>query len=522
MPLSLLLTPSTGTGVISLDLNGSTASFTTIFGAAVSTQLSINGHSWTADQTGEYQTTADLATEWQTFYQVMQSGKGSTLNDIQRLEGNAQAVFLNTGLAKLSSTQQAIDRADVQREFDALAGAMQLAGVSLNAPLTGQSYLTVGQTMQGNATLEELAMQGHGLNQPPDARYAGYTNDFQNNVDKTTRYIGGGLNNNRNAITDFFDDNLLSHMPFPVIYKDGTLVQLNQNGNPENSLTNAVASLDDSLFYRTYGASDFAAKPSAANTAYVSPALAIIQAANATPVPAGDIRTLDGFVVSANITSTAHAWTANSQGLFVTTADLASEWYNAYVDLVTVGGKDLTPELRLEANAEAVFLNTGLAKASAADQVLYRQDIQRQFDAEFAAMSIAGINPAAPLTAASYLAVEHALQSNAQLEELALQGHGLNSPPSAVYNGYTMDFQHGVDTTTLYVGGGLNNGKAAVTDFLDDNILSHMPFAVIVKNGEVVQLNQNGAPENRLSHAVAALDASMHVRIYYAGDFTTA
>ena len=146
-------------------------------------------------------------------------------------------------------------------------------------------------------------------------------------------------------------------------------------------------------------------------------------------------------------------------------------------------------------------------------------DLQRQFDAEFAAMSIAGINPAATLTDAAYLTVEHTLQGNAQLEELAIQGHGLNKPPSSVYNGYTMDFQNNVDTTTLYVGGGLNNGKPAVQDFLDDNILSHMPFAVIVKNGNVVQLNQDGNPENLGVNAVKALDAAMHTRIYYAADF---
>lgn len=516
----LAFVPSTGNGVIPLNLNAATATFTTVFGSAVSTMLSINGHSWTADQNSQYQTGTDLAAEWMGYYQTMQGGKGSTLNDIQRLEGNAEAVFLNTALSKLSTAQQAVDRADVQREFDALAGAMQIAGVSLNAPLTTQTYLTVEQSLQSNAALEELAMQGHGLNNPPDARYAGYTNDFQNNVDKTTLYIGGGLNNNRNAITNFFDDNILSHVPFPVVYKDGALVQLNQNGNTENTLTDAVVSLDDGLYYKTYGAADFAAKPSAANKAYVSPALAMITAADSAAVPTGDIKTLFGFDVSATITATAHSWTANAQGLYVTSSDLASEWYNAYVDLVTVGGKDLTPELRLEANAEAVFLNSGLAHLSVAQQAVDRMDVQRQFDAEFAAMAIAGINPGATLTDAAYLTVEHTLQGNAQLEELAIQGHGFTNPLSAVYNGYTMDFQHNVDTTTLYVGGGLNNGKAAVPNFLDDNILSHMPFAVIVKNGNVVQLNQDGNPENLMVNAVKALDASMHHRIYDAADFS--
>jgi len=203
-------------------------------------------------------------------------------------------VFENTGLSKLSSTQQAIDRADVQREYDAMYQAMVDAGINLYAPLTEQTYLTLENTLQSDSTLEELAMQGHGLNNSGFTRYAGYTNDFQNNVDKTTLYIGGGLNNNKNALTDFFDDNVLSHVPFAVVDRNGTLTQLNQNAAPENTLAQAVTALDDSMFYRTYKASDFSQKASSANKNYVSPATAMLAQVAETPAPAGDFKSLDG------------------------------------------------------------------------------------------------------------------------------------------------------------------------------------------------------------------------------------
>jgi len=492
---------------------------TTVFGEIAPQSLTVNGHVWTADSSGQYQTGSDLATEWSANYQIMLSGKGSTLNDIQRLEGNAEAVFENTALKTLSTAQLKIDRQDVQREFDAMAAAMQSAGISLNGALTQQSYLLLEQTLQSNVGLEELAMQGHGLNNPPAAKYNGYTNDFQNNVDKSTLYIGGGLNNNKNAIKDFFDDNIISHLPFPTAPHDGTLVQLNQNGAPENILTNAIAALDDSMVYRTYDAADFALKSSSINAGYKSPALAILATEAAAPIPAGEIKTLSGVLIANSITSTAHNWVADANGLFVTSTDLASEWHSAYVDLITTGGKDLTAEQRLEANAEAVFENTGLSKLSAAQQQIDREDAQRQFDAEFAAMQIAGINPNLPLTASSYLALAHCLQTTASLEELAIQGHGLNDPHAARYNGYTNDFQHNVDTTTLYVGGGLNNGKAAITAFFDDNILSHLPFPVVVHNGVLVQLNQNAAVENTLNSAVNAINNAIHYKGYDAFDF---
>jgi len=272
---------------------GAGNSFTTIFGATAPGVISnIDGHTWTADATGLYQTSTNLATEWQADYATLLAG--GSLNVIQHLEANAEAVFENTGLSKLSSTQQAIDRADVQREYDAMYQAMVDAGINLYAPLTEQTYLTLENTLQSDSTLEELAMQGHGLNNSGFTRYAGYTNDFQNNVDKTTLYIGGGLNNNKNALTDFFDDNVLSHVPFAVVDRNGTLTQLNQNAAPENTLAQAVTALDDSMFYRTYKASDFSQKASSANKNYVSPATAMLAQVAETPAPAGDFKSLDG------------------------------------------------------------------------------------------------------------------------------------------------------------------------------------------------------------------------------------
>ena len=100
--------------------------------------------------------------------------------------------------------------------------------------------------------LLELAVQGHGLNSPQSARYNGFTNDFQTNVDTTTLYIGGGVNNNKSAITTFLDDNILSHVPFNVVWRNGVQTQLNQNETAESSLDSAVQAFDDSAYSRVY------------------------------------------------------------------------------------------------------------------------------------------------------------------------------------------------------------------------------------------------------------------------------
>ncbi len=516
---------------------------TTIFGATISGVISNTNpltptlHDWTADSTGLFQTTTNLAAEWQSDYQTMLAGNGASLTDIQRLEGNAEAVFENTCLAKLGAAAQAIDREDVQREFDAIAAAMTLDGVSDTQPLTEQSYLQIGQTIQDSPTLEELAMQGHGLNNSGISRYNGYTNDFQNNVDTTTLFIGGGtLNNNTNALANFFDDNVLSHLPFAVVSRDGKLVQLNQNGAPENQLNQAIVALNDSMVYRTYTSADFSSTPATAATNKADNAvfytnedkgfIAALAVADAAPAPSGMVKTLFGGAVSNTIAIAVgpvdHLWTAGSDGLYHTTTNLAAEWRSDYVALVTNGGPGLSAEQRLEANAEAVFENTGLAKLPAAQQEAYREDAQREFDAIFQAMSDAGIDPNAPITAASYLAVEQALRSNAPLEQLALEGRGLNDPASSDFDGFTNDFQNTVDNTTLYVGGGLDNGQLAIADFFANAVMSNLPFPTVVVNGQLVQLNQNGGWANTESVAAAGYNRTVHVAIDSAGSFRQA
>ena len=286
----------------------------------------------------------DLATEWKTDYQALLAGK--SLTPIQHLEANAEAVFENTGLSKLSAAQQAIDREDAQREFDAIAAAMQIDytkfAIDPSKPLDQHSYLTLEHTLQSDPLLKELAMQGHDLNNSGIERYDGYTNDFQNNVDNTTLYIGGGLNNNQKAIADFFDDNVLSHVPFPVVDHNGTLTQLNQNGAPENTLHQAIVALDDSMYLKVYTSADFSAHASKANAHYRSPAEDILAAEAKAPTPDGDIKTLFGDFIPNKITPTAHNCVADSSGLFHAVidpngsaddpnnrVDLAAEWWKA-------------------------------------------------------------------------------------------------------------------------------------------------------------------------------------------------
>jgi hypothetical protein len=251
---------TTTTVVLPITL-GSAGSFTTILGTTAAGSVTTNGHTWVADPTTHlYTTTADLAAEWKADYATMKAGSGASLNDIQRLEGNAEAVFENTGLKNLTAGQLLTDRQDVQRQFDAMYAAMVGAGVDLTGPLTQPQYLATANILQGNATLEELGMQGHGLNNSGITRYAGYTTDFQNTVDGQTLYIGGGLNNGRKAITDFFDDNVLSHLPFPTAIINGVLYQLNQNGARENTVPDALAALNTGMS-RTYLSSDFLQPP---------------------------------------------------------------------------------------------------------------------------------------------------------------------------------------------------------------------------------------------------------------------
>jgi len=252
--------PVLGAPVLPITVD-TTNSFTTMQGTTAAGTVTTNGHTWVADPTTHlYTTTSDLAAEWQADYATMKAGNSASLNDIQRLEGNAEAVFENTGLKNQTAAHQAVDRQDVQRQFDAMYAAMVGAGVDITQPLTQQQYLATENALQGNATLEELGLQGHGLNNSGIARYAAYTTDFQNNVDGQTLYVGGGPNNGKKAIADFFDDNVLSHMPFATAITNKVLYQLNQNGQRETTVADAVTALNTSMS-RTYLSSDFLQPP---------------------------------------------------------------------------------------------------------------------------------------------------------------------------------------------------------------------------------------------------------------------
>lgn len=240
-------------------------SFTTIYGTTAAGSVTVNGHTWVADPTTHlYTTTSDLAQEWQTYYSEMKAGRGTDLNDVQRLAGNAQAVFENTDLKYQPEDQLSLDRQDVQKALDAVYAAMIGAGFDPNATLTEQDYVSIDLVLQNNPTLVELAVQGHGLNNSGIARYAGYTNHFQNNVDRQTRYVGPGLNSGQNALANFFDDNVITHLAFPTVVHNGVLWQLNQNGNRETTVADAVTALNISLT-TTYDSSDFLQPPALVN-----------------------------------------------------------------------------------------------------------------------------------------------------------------------------------------------------------------------------------------------------------------
>lgn len=493
------------------------ATFNTFFGVTIAGTITTTPHTWTADSTGLFRTTTDLKAEWLNFYNTMLTGDPSTLTFIQRLEGNAEAVFENTGLSKLDATTQVRDREDVQRDLDAVAAAMNQLGLDPKAALTTSGYLAVERVIESNAPLEELGMQGHGLNSPSVSRYNGYTNDFQNNVDTSTLYVGGGLNNNQNALAAFFDDNILSHLMFPTVAENGQLQQLNQNANAENTLSSAVGALDASGTSRVYTATDFRATPGTESSTPAAPPVV-----PPVPLPPGSMTTLFGDVISTTITINGHTWVADSTGLFQTTTDLGAEWTTYYQMMLNGQGSTLNAIQRLEGNAEAVFEDTYLSRVAQTNPVqlrLDREDVQRELDAMEAAMVAAGMDLNTPLAVQSYLTLGHTLQNNATLEELAIQGHGLNSPPAVRYRGYTNDFQNNVDNNTLYIGGGLNTGERAIAAFFDDNILSHLSFPAVAQSGQLIQLNQNGANENTVQEAVNGLNASMFTRVYTKADF---
>ncbi len=481
----------------------------------------ITPHTWVADANGLYQTGTDLGAEWKGLYQKMLSGDLTGMTAIQHLEGNAEAIFENTGLHKLNAATQMRDRMDLQREFDAMAGALLEGKIDAGKPLSVTSYLTMEHMLQGDGVLEELAVQGHGLNNEPNERYDGYTNDIQNVVDNKTLYIGTGLDHNQTAIAAFMDDVVLGHSPFPTVFINGHQIQLNQNGAAEDRIGTAVRAFDEAAFTKVYHSSDFS------TTKAVDPVPVPKPPASPAPIsvpPGGFQFAYDGSLIPKTLTvQTPHTWTAGSDGLYHTTTDLQAEWRNDYTQMLAGHGDQLTAVQRMEGNAEAVFENTNLSKLDAKTQIRDREDLQREYDAISGAMiinaSVLHIDMKAAFTQSSYLALEHTMQSNTQLEELGIQGHGLNKPPSAKYNGYTQDIQNVVDTKTRFVGGGLDNGENAIAAFMDDVILGHTPFATVEINGHLQQLNQNGAREDMIAKAIAGMNEAAFQRVFTASNF---
>ena len=511
------------------------STITTLDGSIIAgTITGLTAHSWTADATGLFTTATDLKAEWTGLYATMLAGHADTLTAVQRMAGNAEAVIENTAAAKLTAAKQTQLRQDLQREYDAIGAAMRIDqasyGVDPAKPFNTYSYLKIEETIRGNATLSELATQGHGLNNPPLPRYSGYTTDFQNRTDGKTFFVGGGLDTGQNAVAAFLDDVALTHLPFVSVLHNGVLTQLNQNGNFEDTVADAVAGANEAAYQRVFVASDFSTNAKAVGAVVTVPGAAPVPDAptvtNPGNVPPQYVVTSDGTIISAHIAGlTAHEWQADQTGLFLTYTDLASEWRADYATMLAGHGDTLTPLQRLEGNAEAVLENTNGRKLTFTAQTAFRQDTQREFDAIDAAMRINqtqyGIDPKALFNTYTYQKLEQTLQGNATLQELGIQGHGINNPLVTKYDGFTTDFQNRIDGSTFYVGGGPGSGELAIANFFDDDVLSHAAFAVVEHNGVATQLNQNGNLEDTLTDAVQAANNAAYLRVYVAGDFST-
>jgi hypothetical protein len=449
--------------------------------------ISITPHVWTPDPTtGLYHTATNLLNEWQADYQA--ALHGASLTPEQHAEANAWEVFQATSLRTYPEAQQEAFAEDFQREADAIYAAMQQTpGVDPSQHLTETTYLAVENTLQNDPTLLELAVQGHGLNDPPATRYYGYTNDFQNNTDNSTYYVGGGLDNNETAVPNLFDDAVITHVPFATVYFNGTAWQLNQNGDPEDPLDQTVIGMDDIWYGRVLTSADFSTQPSSANDGYVSPFTSLV----------GSITTLYG-PASTTVTIGSHVWSADPvTGLYTTPADLAAEW-QAAGQAVTQG--TATPLQYLEANAERILENTGVSGLSSTQQAAFREDVQRVLDAVDAAISDLGTS--FPLTSGptgTYLQVQEKIANNPTLEELATQGYGLANPRAARYSGYINDFRS-------IVGDGIDDSWLAANQVLTHNVTTQIAFPVVWRDGQLVQLDYNAGYESTLDNAVAAVN----------------
>ncbi len=500
----------------------------TLFGSTISSTILFTPHMWVADANGLFHTPTDLSQEWAAAYADAQAGKA--LTPLQHLEATAQAVFLNTNINKLDAATQERDREDTTREYDTIIVAMERLGIANTKQLTVNDYLAISEQIRADPVLQELAIQGHGLNSPPSAKYNGYTQDFQHNVDRTTLFVGGGLDNNQNALTDFFDDVVISHECYVTVPQWGGLEQLNQNANNEDQVALSVSAFNDAMFNRVYSAKDFSQKPGTLTDTVVPPpeytaSYGPTQMLGFYNTPVDRTQTVANADLGAGIT---HTWQANGAGRYILTGstNLAAEWLGYYQVLTTGTAAQqaaLTNIQRLEGNIEGIFLNTGLAKLSASQLATDRMDIQRQLDALSAAMVIAGVGPQAQFTDISYHATSLVLQGNANLDELALQGHGLGGTGLARYAGYLNDMQWAsqslTDSHTLYIGTGFDSGAKAVTGLLNDLLLQ--PFAQAAQNGVLYQLDYDGDTGITVAAVMGGVNAAMTSLQYGANAFAT-
>jgi hypothetical protein len=224
----------------------------TLFGDLITSTITIDTgfvekHVWTADKTGLFRTDTDLGKEWRGYQQIVLNGGAASLNAIQLMEANAQVVFESTKIADLEKTNSKLVqkyREDAQRCFDARAAAMKIdqASLGLGQPMTKDAMVKLERTIWGSAELEELFMQGRGVN-APSAKYNGFEKDFKF-ADRTTTYVGEGWYSGRSALGSFFNDVILGYAGFGTVWNQGQLVQLDQNGNVVEGVGAAAGNLN--------------------------------------------------------------------------------------------------------------------------------------------------------------------------------------------------------------------------------------------------------------------------------------
>ena len=432
------------------------------------------------------------------------------MNRAQRAEANAEALFEAAGINTLGETQQAHYRADIQREIDAIWGAMGIAGLQGKTTLTQQDFVTLGDTLRASPALLELATQGRGLSGAWNTRESGYENDFRNTNDRYL--VNAGLpDDGKSAIGTVLNDLVGGNLIFGTTIINGMPYLRTTGDDTGQTLSAAVAS-----FNANY-------------TKVLTPANVFVPGGVATPAvaaPATGGTALDGTALPASITVNGHVWTVDANGLYVT-GNLELEWHTLYQELLTTGGAGMTPWQRLEANAEALFENTGAGYADQATIQRAREDVQRVIDAEAAAAAAAGVNISAPLDVSEVLQMESVLHGTSQFDEtlgeLALQGTGIMNNKSnggpVRYNGYDADFRWSMGNNQYYVGGGMDNGKAALATYVNDVLINDLTYGTFMQNGTLYALDNTGNVAGTMQAQVTALNNLMYRQILVSSDF---